>query len=59
MAAVEILSQMKAEATQVLGEVEALEAMLLGPHLRETEIVEQRLQALHQEVVRAIGERKY
>jgi hypothetical protein len=61
MAAVEIQSQMIAEATQEAGEVEVevLEAMLLGPHLRETEIVEQKLPALHQEVVRAIGERKY
>jgi hypothetical protein len=59
MAAVEIRGQMIAEATQATGEVVAREAMPQAQHLRETEIVEQKLQALHQEVVRAIGERKY
>jgi hypothetical protein len=59
MAAVEFRGQMITEATQVVGEVVAREAMPLVQHLRETEIVEQKLQALHQEVVRATRERKY
>jgi hypothetical protein len=59
MAVVEIRGQMMAEATQATGEVVAREAMPLAQHLRETEIVEQKLQVLHQEVVRATRERKY
>ena len=59
MATVEIRGQMITEATQVAGEAVAREAMPLAQHLRETEIVEQKLLALHQEVVRTIGERKY
>jgi len=59
MEAVENLDQMIAEATQEAGEVEVREAMLLVLHLRETEIVEQKLQALHPEVVRTIGERRF
>jgi len=57
--AVETLDQMIAEATQETGEVEAQEAMLLAQHLREAEMVEQKLPALHQEVVRTTRERKY
>jgi hypothetical protein len=57
--AVETLDQMIAEATQETGVVEAQEAMLLAQHLREAEMVEQKLPALHQEVVRTTGERKY
>jgi hypothetical protein len=59
MVAVENLDQMTAEATQVTGEVEVLETMLPEQHLRETRMVEQKLLALHREVVRTIGERKY
>jgi hypothetical protein len=59
MAAVEIRGQMIAEATQATGEVVAREAMPQAQHLRETEIVEQKLQVLHQEFEKAIGERKY
>jgi hypothetical protein len=59
MALAEIQGQMKTEATQVIREVEALEAMLRAQHLRETEIAEQKLQVPHQEGVKAIGERKY
>ena len=56
---VEIRGQMRVEATQVTGEVVAQEVMFLAQHLRETEIVEQKLQAPHREDVRTIGERKY
>jgi hypothetical protein len=59
MALAEILGQMKVEATQVTGGVEALEAMLRAQHLRETEIVEQNLQVPHQEGVKAIGEKRF
>jgi hypothetical protein len=58
-AVVEIRGQMRVEATQVIGEVVAQEVMFLAQHLRETEIVEQKLQAPHREDVRTIGERKY
>jgi hypothetical protein len=57
--AVETLDQMIAEATQETGEVEAQEATLLAQHLREAEMIEQKLPTLHQEVVRTTGERKY
>lgn len=57
MVAVEIRGRTIAEATQVTGEMVAREAMPLAQHLKETEIVEQKLQALHQEVVKAIGEK--
>lgn len=59
MAAVEIRGQMITEATQPAGGVVAREAMPLAQHLRETEIVEQKLQVLHQEVVKAIGEKRF
>jgi hypothetical protein len=59
MALAEILGQMKVEATQVTGGVEALEAMLRAQHLRETEIAEQKLQVPHQEGVKAIGEKRF
>ena len=59
MEVVENLDQMIAEATQEVGEVEVREAMLPVLHLSETEIVEQKLQALHPEVVRIIGERRF
>lgn len=58
-AIVGIRGQMKIEATQVTGEVEAQEAMLRVQHLRETEIAEQSLQVPHQEGVKAIGEKRF